>query len=796
MKIPMRWLNEYTRIDLTPEEYARRMIMTGTAVEGWENTCAFTNVVVGKVLTCEMHPDSDHLHVCTVDVGDSEPLQIVCGAPNVGAGKLVCCALEGAQLPGGVTIKKGKIRGVESCGMLCSGPELEVPDYVYPHCGNEGIILLNEEYAPGTPVKDIFGLGDDVIEYEILANRPDCLSVWGIARESAAVLDEHFVMPEISFAENGKGKFSDYAKVKVEDTENCPRYCARIITNVKIGPSPKWMKEYLYGAGVRSINNIVDITNFVMLETGHPMHAFDLSKVQGQTVIVRKARDGEILKTLDGKEHQLSSDMLVIADEEKATGLAGIMGGEESEIVSDTASVLFECAAFERGNNRVTARTLGIRTESSGRFEKGVCAATCMEALDRACMLVEMLSCGEIVPEAYDNYPSPAPEKVITASADRIRRRIGVDVPTETMEDILLNLNIDTEVDGDTLTCRPPVYRQDIEGEADLSEEVLRMYGYEHIASTLMTGVTMPGFRNEKQSFATDVKKSLVGMGCYEAQCFSFISPSWIEKLGLAEGDCRLNTVKIRNPLGEDTSVMRTTLVPSMLNALSLNMNRGNAQARLMEVSPVFLPKGEGELPEERQSLIIGMYGEQEDFYTLKQTVMCLLARYGLTPDVKAGGDGYYHPGRKATLSLRGGSVALGQMGEIHPVVAERFGISGRAYIAEIDMVALKSCKLEVGAVKPLPKFPAVSRDIALVVNEDVPAGDLMKCMEKAGGKLLEEIKLFDVYRGERLGADKKSLAFSLSFRSPDHTLTDAEITAAMDKVLAQTGKQYGANLR
>ncbi|MBR5986109.1 MAG: phenylalanine--tRNA ligase subunit beta, partial [Clostridia bacterium] len=575
MKIPMRWLNEYTRIDLTPEEYARRMIMTGTAVEGWENTCAFTNVVVGKVLTCEMHPDSDHLHVCTVDVGGSEPLNIVCGASNVAAGKLVCCALEGAELPGGVTIKKGKIRGVESCGMLCSGPELDVPDYIYPHCGNEGIILLNEDYVPGTPVKDIFGLGDDVIEYEILANRPDCLSVWGIARESAAVLGEHFVMPEISFAENGKGKFSDYAKVRVEDAENCPRYCARIITNVKIGPSPKWMKEYLYGAGVRSINNIVDITNFVMLETGHPMHAFDLSKVQGQTIVVRKAKDGEILKTLDGKEHQLTPDMLVIADEEKATGLAGIMGGEESEIVSDTASVLFECAAFERGNNRVTARSLGIRTESSGRFEKGVCAATCMEALDRACMLVEMLGCGDIVPEAYDNYPSPAPEKVITASADRIRGRIGVDVPTETMEDILLNLNIDTEVNGETLICRPPVYRQDIEGEADLSEEVLRMYGYEHIASTLMKGVTMPGFRNEKQSFATDVKKCLGGMGCFEAQCFSFISPSWIEKLGLDKDDPRLNTLKIRNPLGEDTSVMRTTLVPSMLNALALNMNRG-----------------------------------------------------------------------------------------------------------------------------------------------------------------------------------------------------------------------------
>ena len=795
MKIPMKWLNEYTKIDLSAEEYARRMIMTGTAVEGWENTAKFTNVVVGLVKTCEMHPDSDHLHVCSVDVGAGEDLQVVCGAPNVEAGKLVCCALEGAVLPGG-TIKKGKIRGVESCGMLCSGPELDVPESLYPHCGDKGIIILNEDYPLGTPVSEVFGLGDDVIEYEILANRPDCLSVWGIARESASVLGEHFVMPEIAFRENGKGKFSDYAKVRVEDETNCPRYCARIITNVKIGPSPKWMREYLHGAGMRSINNIVDITNFVMLETGHPMHAFDLSKVRENTIVVRRAHEGEILKTLDGKEHTLTPDMLVIADNENATGLAGIMGGEESEIVNDTASVLFECAAFERGNNRVTARTLGIRTESSGRFEKGVCAETCMEALDRACMLVEMLECGEIVPEAFDHYPHPAAQKVITADANRIRARIGVNVPTETMEDILLSLNIDTEVDGDTLTCTVPAYRQDIEGEADLSEEVLRMYGYDHIPSTLMTGVTMPGFRNEKQSFATGIKKILVGMGFYEGQSFSFISPTWLEKLGLSENDWRMKPVAIRNPLGEDTSVMRTTLVPSMLNSLALNMNRGNDSARLMEVSPVFHPAGEGELPEEHPWLVIGMYGGGADFYALKRVVMCLCAEYGLKPDVQAGGDSYYHPGRKAEISIRGGSVKLGQIGEIHPLIAEKFDLSERAYVAQIDVQALRTCQVELGAVKPLPKFPSVSRDIALVVEESVGAGTLMNVIEKAAGKLCESVKLFDVYKGERLGLGKKSLAYSITLRSPDHTLTDAEISTAMEKVLTTVQKTCGAVLR
>ena len=384
MKVPMKWLKEYVDIKLSPEEYASKMVMTGTAVEDVTRTGEqFDKVVVGKVITCVDHPNSDHLHICMVDVGGEAPLQIVCGAPNAREGIYVAAALDGAHLPGG-KIKKGKIRGEESCGMLCSGPELDVPAGLYPHIGDEGILEVFEEVAPGTDAHEVFRLGDEVVDFEILANRPDCLSVWGLARESSAVLNEHFVMPEISVEENGKGKFEDYAKVEVLDNETCPRYCARVITNVKIGPSPKWMREYLYGAGVRPINNIVDITNFVMLETGHPMHAFDLSRVKDQTIVVRRAYPGEKLTTLDGKEHVLDQSMLVIADREKATGLAGIMGGEESEIENDTASVLFECAAFERANNRVTARKLGVRTEASGRFEKGVCPATAMEALESA----------------------------------------------------------------------------------------------------------------------------------------------------------------------------------------------------------------------------------------------------------------------------------------------------------------------------------------------------------------------------------------------------------------------------
>ncbi|MBE5808508.1 MAG: phenylalanine--tRNA ligase subunit beta, partial [Clostridiales bacterium] len=540
MKVPMKWLREYVDIALPAEEYAKKMIMTGTAVEGVEKSgTQFDNVVVGYVVSCVDHPNSDHLHICMVDVGRGEPIQIVCGAPNVHAGMRVAAALDGAHLPGG-RIKKSKMRGEVSNGMLCSGPELDVPAGLYPHIGDEGIMEIFEDVAPGTDVKEVFGLGDDLIDFEILANRPDCLSVWGLARESAAVLDAHFVMPEIAVEEKGSGKFEDYATVKVLDNEACRRYCARVITNVKIGPSPKWMREYLYGAGVRPINNIVDITNFVMLETGQPMHAFDLSKVKDHTIVVRKAYAGEKLVTLDGKEHDLDETMLVIADNENATGLAGIMGGEESEITDGTVSVLFESAAFERANNRVTARKLGMRTEASGRFEKGVNPDGSLEALERACMLVNMLECGDVVPGVFDNEPHPVAPKTITAEVSRICRRNGVEVSGEEMADILNRLFIDTELNDGVLTCAIPSFRQDMESDADIAEEVLRMYGYDHIPSTLMNAVTMPGKRSERLVFSDKVKAALVGMGFYEILNYSFISPKWLEALDLPEGDARL----------------------------------------------------------------------------------------------------------------------------------------------------------------------------------------------------------------------------------------------------------------
>ena len=795
MKVPMKWLKEYVEIPMNAEEYANQMIMTGTAVEGVDKTGEqFDKVVVGYVVSCVDHPNSDHLHICMVDVGGEEPIQIVCGAPNVHAGMRVAAALDGAHLPGGVKIKKSKMRGEVSNGMLCSGPELDVPAGLYPHIGDEGIIEITEDVAPGTDVKEVFGLGDDIVDFEILANRPDCLSVWGLARESSAVLKQHFVMPEIAVEENGKGKFEDYATVEVRDTETCPRYCARVITNVKIGPSPKWMREYLYGAGVRPINNIVDITNFVMLETGHPMHAFDLSRVKDQTIIVRRAFPGEKLTTLDGKVHTLDESMLVIADKENATGLAGIMGGEESEIEGDTASVLFECAAFERANNRVTARKLGVRTEASGRFEKGVCPATALEALERACMLVNMLECGDVVPGVYDNYPHPAEGKTIEASVQRICRLNGVDVDGEDMEDILNRLYIDTERCGDTLTCEVPAFRQDMDTEADIAEDVLRMYGYDHIPSTLMNAVTMAGRRSESMVFNDRVKAALVGQGMFEILNYSFISPRWIESLGLAADDERANCVVLRNPLGEDTSVMRTTMVPSMLNTIASNLNRGNAEGRLFELSKVFMPAAAGELPVEKHMLTLGLFGGGADFYAVRDAAIWLMQVFGVTPGVKAGGDDYYHPGRKAVLSA--GDVRLAQLGEIHPDVAEKFGIESRVYVAEIDLDALRPLEQGFNGVRPLPKFPAVTRDIALVVDEKVPVGEMLETIRVSGGKTLESVKFFDIYRGEKLGKDKKSVAYALAFRASDRTLTDEEISGAMAKILKAVEAGYGAELR
>ena len=792
----MQWIKEYADIPVDAETYQSKMIMIGNGVEGYENLGAeVENVVVGTVLTCEDHPNSDHLHVTTVDVGQEEPLHIVCGAPNCRAGIQTPVALAGAVLPGGVKIKKGKMRGEVSEGMLCSSDEIGVPVELYPSIGAAGILEFNEPHQNGEDVRPILGIDDTVMDFEVLANRPDCLSVWGIARETAVALGTEFKKPEITVKEAG-GDIHDYVKVEVQDTELCPRYIARVIKDVRVGPSPMWLRKYLHGAGMRSINNVVDITNFIMLETGHPMHAFDLDMVEGHHIIVRKATEGEHITTLDGKAHPLTAGQLVICDATKPSCVAGIMGGEESEITEKTHTMMFECAVFDRAATRVTSRALGIRTESSGRFEKGVSVKTAMEAMQRACQMINELDAGDVVSGIIDIYPNPAQEQVITASCERIARRTGVDIPAEDIVRILESLHFGVVRDGDKLTVTVPDFRQDVEGEADLSEEALRVYGYDHIPSTLLRGETTPGGRSDAMRLKDEVAQVLIGMGCYEIMNFSFVSPKQTEKLGLPEGDTRLNMLPIRNPLGEDTSVMRTTLVPDMLTTLALNMNHGNEEARLYEVAAVFDPdhRTEENLPVQTQKLSLGLYGKDADFYTLRGVVERLLSHLGIKTVIEAGGEPYHHPGRCATLRHEDQVVCV--LGEVHPDVRDRFEMPSRAYIAELDMTVLAELRTPMGAVKPMPRYPSVTRDLSLVMAESVQVGPLLSDMAKAAGNILEDAKMFDVYRSALLGPNKKSVAFSFVFRASDRTLTDAEITKAVDKLQKVAAEKYGAVIR
>ncbi|MBQ8095194.1 MAG: phenylalanine--tRNA ligase subunit beta, partial [Clostridia bacterium] len=765
MKVPMQWIKSYTAIPMDAEAFQDAMIMHGTGVEGIEDQSAeVKNVVVGKILSVVPHENSDHMVVCQVDVGEAEPVQIVTGAPNVHEGDEVPVALVGAELPGGIKIKKGKLRGVDSYGMCCSGPELGVPEYLYPSVGDKGLLIFHENYTPGTDVHSILGIDDQIIDFEILANRPDCLSVWGVAREAAVTVGTQFKKPEISF-KTVQGKMSDYVSIDVRDTELCPRYVGRIVKNVKIGPSPMWLRKALHGAGVRSINNIVDITNYVMLETGHPMHAFDLSKVKNGHIIVRRAFPGETITTLDGKERALTTDMLMIADENNATGIAGVMGGEESEITEKTTTVLFESAAFDRTSIRLTTRALGLRTEASGRFERGVCAATCLEAANRACQLVDMLDAGEIVDDVYDCYPNPKPQPRIEASVGRINRKIGMEIEGKEMVDILRRLDMQADIEGDMLTVIPPVYREDIENEADLSEEVLRIHGYEYIGSTLLRGETAPGSRNANMRIADRVGRFLASKGLYEIRNFSFISPKSIDKLNLAENDPRRTLLALRNPLGEDTSVMRSTLLPSMLGTLSLNQNRNNDEAMLYEIAPIFdeYNRKTGELPSEIPTLAIGAYGDKVDFFLIRDIVIDLLASFGLHGDVIRGHENYLHPGRTAFIEVNGNRIAT--IGELHPNTRKAFELTKRVIVAEVNLKSVGEMQTEVAHIKPLPKFPAVTRDLALVMSESTTVGSVLKVIEKAGKPILSAANVFDIYRGAPMMPGTKSVAFSLQFR-------------------------------
>ena len=793
MNLPMSWLNDYIDIDVTPKEYSDRMTMSGSKVEGFENMGEnVQNVVAGKVLTCEDHPDSDHLHVCTVDAGTGEVLQIVCGAPNVKAGIIVPTALVGATLPDG-KIKKGKLRGVESFGMLCSHDELGITEDMLGYEPEYGILILPDDTPVGKDIRDIFGMNETVVEFEITSNRPDCFSIIGLARETAATFDKKFTIPEVKFTEDDEN-IADTISVDVLDKDKCQRYCARMVKNVKIGPSPSWMQERLRACGVRPINNIVDITNYVLLEYGQPMHAFDLRDLEDNKIIVRRAENGEVIKTLDEQDRTLTNDDLVIADGKKAVAIAGVMGGFNSEVKDDTTTVIFESATFEASSVRLTAQRVGLRTEASSRYEKGLDYNNTVPAVERACQLVEELGCGENTSGMIDVMGNVTDMKTLPFRPEKINAFLGTNISTEQMVKYFDALEIKTDLDKMTVT--PPSFRPDLEGEADIAEEVARFYGYDKIPVTLLSGEATCGKKTDRQAAQDDINKILTALGMYEIYTYTFTSPSVFDKLSVPADSKLRNAVKISNPLGEDTSIMRTTTIASMLDILSRNYNYRNAAARLFEIGKIFTPTEEGKLPDEPLKITIGIYGDKADFYDIKgiceemfRSLNVQNVKYEAVTDNPT-----FHPGRCAKISA--GGKTLGIIGEIHPAVGRKYGIETPVYIGELDF---ENVFLNIGTdvkFKELPKYPAVTRDIAMLVDKTVPVADIEEVVKKASGKLLESINLFDVYEGEQIPEGKKSVAYSAVYRALDRSLTGDEVQKVFDKVLKNLENQLGAQLR
>ncbi len=759
MNLSMKWLSDYVTLDTTVKEFCAAMTMSGSKVEvATEEGSEIKNVVVGKLLSVVPHENSDHLVVCQVDVGQEQPIQIVTGAPNVKAGDIVPVALCGAELPNGVKIKKGKLRGVESNGMLCSLGELGLTVHDFPYAIADGIFLIQEDCQIGQDIHEAIGLNDTSVEFEITSNRPDCLSVTGLAREAAATYHVPLNLKKPTF-QGIDGNIQDELQVEIQNKEKCPRYAAGIVKNVKIAPSPRWMRERLRASGVRPINNLVDITNYVMLEYGQPMHAFDLRYVKDGKIVVRNAAKGETITTLDGVTRTLSPEMLVIADAEKPIAVAGVMGGEYSGIMEDTNTVVFESAYFEPVQVRRTAKKLGMRTDASARYEKGLDPEGCLRTLERAFELVELLGAGEPVRTHIDLNYNEKQRNRIPFDPDWINKFLGTDISREEMCDTMKMLEI--EVDGDT--CISPSFRIDLERPADLAEEVARIYGYNNIPSTVIKGVANASL-TPKQKFRRTLENATVAVGCYGILTYSFISPKYFDKIALPADSSLRKTVVISNPLGEDTSVMRTTTLPSMLETLSLNYKNRNAAVALYEIGKEYLPTAPDKLPEEPDRLTIGMYGDDADFFTLKGMVETILETAGLHDcTYKAcGTDAPFdeicalHPGRSAVIYA--GETPIGYLGEVHPTVQKNYDIGTRTYVAKLLIDEMQPLAQTEITYQPLPKFPAITRDLSLVCADKVPVGDLQAAMKNAVGKILEQITLFDVYKGEHNAARMKSV--------------------------------------
>ena len=899
MLLSRKWLSEFVDVDANDKEFAEAMTLSGSKVETTEDLGAeISNVVVGRILSMEHHPDSDHMWICQLDVGQAEPVQIVTGAWNIHTGDMVPVALHKSTLPGGKKIEKGKLRGVLSNGMLCSLKELNLderdfpygvitpaallndyhpldkdkpsipadvqpghkiygpvvaakvlecaaqpdgsyhtcldlggstaaPDTVccnihegdmvayntksdtictledlhaqqaeFPHCITDGIFVLREEgVKPGDDIKPVINADDHVVEFEITPNRPDCLSVIGLAREAAATFNHPLRLHEPVVKGGAEGSLCELLDVETPDADLCPRYTARMVRNVKIAPSPKWMRERLRSMGVRPINNIVDITNYVMLEYGQPMHAFDYRYVKGGKIIVRRAEDGETLTTLDGNVRKLTHNMLVIADETRAVGLAGVMGGENSEIVADTADVVFESACFDGTCIRKTALALGMRTEASAKFEKGLDPLNTLPAVNRACELVELLGAGEVVDGVIDILNHVPQPRVLKLEPEKINGLLGTDVDADEMVRILRKL--DFTVEGDQVTV--PSWRGDVEGMADLAEEVARFHGYNNIPITLMRGQTTPGGFGAEELLERRCGSVCRAMGYDEIITYSFISPTCYDKIRWPEDYVRRESFKILNPLGEDTSIMRTTTLPSMLEILVRNYNYRNQNAKLYEVGRIYLPGGEDGLANEAKILTLGAYGDDMDFYAMKGVIEAILKDLR-AKDVRFEGptgapsDASYHPGRCATVWS--GSNCVGIFGQIHPLVARNYGVDAELYCAELSLEALEQAKGPDPEYVPLPKFPSVDRDIAVVCDKAITVGDLEACIRRGAKGLLKHVALFDIYTGTGIPEGKKSVAFSLTLRSDDRSLTSEEADQDVKSILETLEKDLGAVLR
>ena len=794
MDTSLSWIKAYVpELDVTAQEYMDAMTLSGTKVEGFQRLDAdLDKIIIGQIVKIEPHPDADKLVVCQVDMGQGEPVQIVTGAPNVEEGQKVPVVLDGGRVagghdgkmtPGGIAIKKGKLRGVESNGMMCSIEELGQSRELFPEAPENGIYIFPDSVKVGESAIKALGLDDVIFEYEITSNRVDCYSVIGIAREAAATFRKKFVPPVVTVKGSG-GDVNDYIKVDVKDIDLCPRYCARVVKNIRLAPSPKWMQRRLAVNGIRPINNIVDITNYVMEEYGQPMHAYDLDTIAGHQILVRRAEEGEKFVTLDGQERIMDESVLMICDGEKAVGVAGIMGGENSMITDSVQTMLFEAACFDGPNIRLSAKKIGLRTDASGKFEKGLDPNNAKDAIDRACQLIEELDAGDVVDGMVDVYPGVKEPVRVPFEPEKINALLGTDIDADRMLEYfdMLGLAYDRK-EGEVIA---PTFRQDISCTADLAEEVARFYGYDNIPVTLPRGEATTGklpFKLRVEEVAREIAEF---SGFSQGMTYSFESPKVFDKLRLDAEDALRQTVNISNPLGEDFSIMRTISLNGMLTSLGTNYNRRNRNVRLYELGNIYLPKAlpVTELPDERMQFTLGMYGEG-DFFTMKGVVEEFFDKIGMTKkrsyDPEAGRN-YLHPGRQADIYYEG--TRVGYLGEVHPAVADTYEIGERVYVAVLDMPSILPYASFDRKYEGIARYPAVTRDLSMVVPKNILAGQIETVIEQRGGKLLESCQLFDIYEGSQIKEGYKSLAYSIVFRAKDRTLEEADVTAAMKKIL------------